>query len=142
MSEVLRGLNETLWALECAYWEDVDFNGGVLAPSYYTGDAVFDIGLEGAKFIGREAIEGFYERRRASGERTSAHLVHNFVAEPKGAGMAQTRSLIVLYADSGAAPLPWSPPGLIARCTVDLEWRDPSWLITARRSVPLFVSDQ
>jgi hypothetical protein len=134
MSEVAGGLHATLWALECAYWEDVDFNGGALAPSFYTRDAVFDIGLEGATFIGRKAIEGFYERRRASGERTSAHLVHNFVVEPKGAGVAQTRSMIVLYADSGAAPLSWRPPALIARCTVDVEWRDPS--------VPLFVSER
>jgi hypothetical protein len=39
-SEESAALHQCLWAMECAYWDDVDFNAGQLAHEFYCDDAV------------------------------------------------------------------------------------------------------
>lgn len=34
-----------LWTMECAYWEDVDFNAGKGAAEFYCENAIFDVGF-------------------------------------------------------------------------------------------------
>lgn len=130
-----------LWALECAYWADVDLDGGLEAANFYTDDAVFDLGMDGARLVGRAEIAGFYERRRTRGPRTTAHLVHNFTVLEHGEVAARTRSYIVLHAASGQAPLPVGAPGMITVTHNRYRWSDDCWKIAERVSQVLFVAE-
>jgi len=130
-----------LWALECAYWADVDLGSGLEAASFYTDDAVFDLGMDGARLVGRSEIADFYERRRAGGPRTTAHLVHNFTVLEHDAVAARTAGYIVLHAASGQAPLPVGAPGMITVTHNRYRWIDDCWKIAERVSQVLFVAE-
>ena len=92
-----------------------------------------DSGLENGRLVGRSAVGGVYERRRALGCRTTAHLVQNFSLVSWDEYDARTRAFIVVYAALGGSPVPSGPPALItssdSRCAKADEGR---WLVAER----------
>lgn len=127
-----------LWSLECAYWADVDLEDGLGAADFYTQDAVFDTGIAGATFEGREAIGKFYETRRAS-PRTTLHVVHNFNLTESSGEHARSRAYVALYFALGTAPQAAGPPSLISVCDTAYRREERRWFITERRSRPVFA---
>lgn len=130
-----------LWSVECAYWADVDLNGGLEASGFYTEDGVFDVGTAGGRYTGQAEIAGFYERRRNRGMRTSVHLVHNFCLLDFDQSRAHARGYMVLYADDGGPPVPTGSPGIISLCDNHFARIDGRWLIAERTCTTLFLGD-
>ena len=132
-------LHHCLWTMECAYWEDVDFNAGRDAARFYSEDAVFDIGLGGARFEGRRAIADFYAGRHAQGPRTSLHRVHNFALLDWEAQSARTRAVVSLIAADGTAPQPSAVPLMITAAETRYTAINGGWKIAARLNAPCFI---
>lgn len=126
-----------LWSLECAYWADVDLEDGLGAANFYTKDAVFDTGIAGAVFEGRQAIGNFYAARRAS-PRTTLHVLQNFNVTAWSGDHARSRAYVALYFASGTAPQAVGPPSLMSVCDTVYRYEATRWSITERRSRPVF----
>jgi hypothetical protein len=131
-----------LWALECAYWDDVDFNHGEHAPQFYTEEGLFDIGVPGSRMKGREAIARFYASRKAVGRRTTLHLVANFTLVEWGAERAMTRSIMSLYGADGAPPQTSAVPIMTAvSANAYVRTREAQWQVSERVFTPCFTDE-
>jgi hypothetical protein len=130
-----------LWALECAYWADVDFNNGKTAPEFYTDDAVFDIGVPGALLQGRSAIKAFYGRRRET-PRTTLHIVNNFALVQWSATSARCRLIASLYGRDGAPPQESASPIIMTSGENSYVADGGGWKISSRLNTPWFVDEK
>lgn len=135
-------LHHCLWTLECAYWEDVDNNQGRLAAEFYCDDAIFDVGLPGARIEGKASISEFYAGRRNQGPRTSLHLVSNFALYQWNGNSASTRAIVSLIANDGELPQPMDFPLLIVSAETEYRMVEGSWKIAARLNYPRFVNNE
>jgi hypothetical protein len=115
------------------YWADVDGNGGREAHLFYVPDGVYVVGNN--RFEGREAIAGFYERRRY-GAASTRHIVSNVRVFRDDAGRARLVGLMTLYRAEGKSPFQGAhPPAMIAdfeiacRLESDGQWRFGSHLL-------------
>ncbi|WP_063050831.1 nuclear transport factor 2 family protein [Nocardia arthritidis] len=132
-----------LWALECAYWDDVDFNHGEQAPQFYTEDGLFDIGVTGSRMKGQEAIARFYKNRKALGTRTTLHLVANFTLVEWSTEWARTRSIMSLYGADGPAPRKSAPAIMTAvSANAYVRTRERQWRVSERVFAPYFTDDE
>lgn len=120
-----------LWAalnrLLADYWADVDENGGLAAHLFYVADGLYVVGNN--RFEGRDAIAGFYTRRRF-GATATRHLVSNLRVFCEEAGRARMTGLMTLYRAEGKSPFQGAhPPAMIAdldiacRLEADGRWR-------------------
>ena len=132
-------LHHVLWTLECGYWADVDFNGARTAAEFYSEDAVFDVGLPGARMEGKPAIAAFYAGRHSQGPRTSLHLVSNFALVEWTPQSARTRAVVSLIANDGEPPRPAMMPLLVTSAETSYAYIDGLWKVTARINAPQFV---
>ncbi|OBJ08868.1 hypothetical protein A5625_14235 [Mycobacterium sp. 1465703.0] len=132
-----------MWALECAYWSEVDFNAAQAAPEYYTEDAVFEIGMPGARLQGRQAIAKFYAGRREAGARTTLHTVNNFTLLEWSTTSARTRSTVCLYGRDGDAPQESARPILMTDAeTSYVVVAVGGWKVSSRVNRPVFVDSE
>lgn len=132
-----------LWALECSYWGDIDFNSALHAHEFYTEDAVFYAGMPGARFEGKPAILGFFEARRQAPPATLVHIVQNFSLVEWSDTAATTRSIVSLVEREGERPQASAPPRIIA--VVENSYvatESDVWRIRTRTFTLHFIEDQ
>lgn len=127
------------WTMECAYWKDVDFNAGQNAAEFYCEDAVFDVGLPGARFEGKVAIAKFYAGRRAQGRRTTLHIVNNFILMDWNASLARTHAIVSLIGADGEPPQQVDIAQLLTSAQTEYVNVDGSWKVASRVNVPQFI---
>ncbi|MCK8646708.1 nuclear transport factor 2 family protein [Mycobacterium colombiense] len=130
-----------LWTIECAYWQDVDFNNGSDAASFYTVTGVFDIGVPGSRMEGQEEIAAFYGRRQARGTRTTLHSVTNFMLTAWGEDWAETRSIMSLMGADGAPPCTSGVPIMTAASENHYIRSLHGWQVTKRILTPCFTDE-
>lgn len=109
------------------YWGDVDEKGGHEAHLFYAAEGVYVVGNN--RFEGRDAIAGFYERRRY-GAASTRHIVSNLRVFRDNGGQARMTGLMTLYRAEGKSPFQGAhPPAMIAdfeiacRLDPDRSWR-------------------
>lgn len=138
MNRQLLALRAELEALTIDYWHEVDAHGGAAAAAFYTADGVYATTLN--EYRGRDAIDAFYGKRRARGERVSLHLVNNFRIEPDSTeARARCQYILSLLAADGEPVLPSRPAILVAVVDeVACRQADGSWLYESRRIHPRF----
>ena len=115
------------------YWADVDANGGQEAHLFYVSDGIYVVGNN--RFEGRDAIAGFYTRRR-HGATATRHMVSNLRVFRDEAARARMTGLMTLYRAEGKSPFQGAhPPAMIAdldiacRLDADGRWRFESHLL-------------
>jgi SnoaL-like domain len=119
----------------------VDFDAGLGVESLFAEDGVVEFGDRQAR--GREEIRATYARRRDRGDRTARHITTNLSIEVAHADRAEARSVMVLFADDGAPPLPVSLP-LLVQDIFDVCVRDADgvWRFEYRKMTPVFRGDR
>ena len=122
------------------YWADVDENGGQQAHEFYLPDGLYAIGNN--RFVGRDKIGAFYDRRR-HGTVLTRHVLSNLRALADTPPLAGVTGLMTLYRADGKSPFQGArPPAMIAdfeaRCVFgdDRRWRFQSHVLR-----PFFVGN-
>jgi hypothetical protein len=103
---------QALQRLAIAYWYDVDHRGGDGAPDFYVADGIF--GLASRTFVGRDKIRAFYAWRKTAGERTTRHVVTNFMLIDAEEASASFTCIVSVFGAAGKPVLESKPPAMIA----------------------------
>ena len=140
----LAELRSDLASVVTALWFDIDHHNGISAASFFTPDA--ELTFSRATFHGTAAIERVYRYRADRGPRVSRHLMSNLHITRHESRLAETVSVLILYAQDGTPPLPSSAPLLIADVldrfvpVTDASGGLHQWLIASRRIENRFMT--
>ena len=126
-----------------ALWFEIDHGDGSAASRFFTADAALTFSRR--TFHGTDEIDGVYRDRTARGPRVSRHLMSNLHVLRCDADLAETVSVLVLYAQDGTPPVPTTVPVLVAdvfdRFVRVHEPAAPTqWLIASRRIENRFLA--
>lgn len=133
-------MSAMLWAemsqFVADYWHEVDANGGARAHELFLPDGTFSTSLQ--TYAGQAAIKGFYDGRRARGDRTARHLVSNLRLGRVAGADVEVHWILSLHAADGLPVLLSAPPIMIADVTDVCLRTPPGWRLRSRRIVPVF----
>jgi hypothetical protein len=130
-------LRHDLQVVLTALWHEIDHNGGLVAASFFTPDALLRFG--DASFRGTEAIAAVYTARAARGSRVSRHLVTNLHLLEVSEYQVSTVSALLLFAEDGVPPRQRTAPTLMADVWDEFAFVEGRWLISSRWIQNLFL---
>jgi hypothetical protein len=132
-------LSAALNRLLADYWADVDEMGGREAHLFYVTDGAYVVGNN--RFDGRDAIAGFYERRRYASTGTR-HVVSNLRVFRDDAGRARVKGLMTLYRAEGKSPFQGAhPPAMIADIDIACRLDGDRWRFESHVLRPFIVGN-
>lgn len=124
------------------YWAGADAATDVAVHRLFSPAGRLQLGA--LNLVGRDRIERFFADRASENQqsgRTTRHFSSGFTPEAVGSERLLVKSLVMVFAGSGALPLPSEPPSTIADVEdVLVLSANGQWLFESRLITPVFVS--
>ena len=118
------------------YWHEVDHNAGARAHEFFIPHGVFMTSTQ--IYEGQDAIQEFYQKRSARGDRTARHLVNNLRIARATDDEVTIDWVLCLYAHDGLPVQASAPPILIADVSDCCVQTQGGWRLRSRQINPVF----